>query len=405
MWPVSDDFRTALGGSYELEVRASVSLGGETLAESLPITAGARLVSELAESSVRQTLTLPISDDHGELLGMSMSSPLAPFGQRITATAYLRVSGMLVESVPLGVLRIDDPGSDGEEWAYYEATRDVAAGGYTYGEAALTYDAPVFYDGGGLPQRTVVGGMWVPQGRSYSVRASDLLEMVADDDFLDDFSPTGSLITASVRVLDGLLPMGAWTGAGSSPTGLTYSSDRVAALAGLAALDGRVPAVDRDGSYLPRPSAVKAVPDWTITARVDLASVRLSLASAGIHSAVMVTGEDADQRPTRGVATITTGPLRWGGPFGKRTTKATNPLARTDALAQSIAEGQLAHELARLTIPVSVKAAPNPAMDVLDTVCVVLPDRTLTGLATRIDLPLDGADMDVTVAVPWQEVW
>lgn len=374
MWPILQSTVDALAGSVEYEVIASVSLG-ETLVERLPIARGATLVEEWQSQTVSSTLSLPIVDSVGTLLTERITSPLAPFGQRLKITQLVKVAGLVIDQVPLGEFLIIDPDPGEERWHRYRE------------------------------------GAWVSMGAQLDVKAVDLLELVSAAPLLQDVAPSGTTLSDSAKLLDGILPIGAWQAKRTSPSGTTWTDERVDGLASLAALEGCVPAVSRVGAYLPRSSTIKATPDWILTGGPSgvLGAVRRSAAAAGIVQAVLITGEtgdENDQRPTRGVAYITRGPLRYGGPFGRRALKEHNPLARTDGIATEMAETRLANLLAKLSVTVTVTCANHPGLEVLDTVTLSLPTGPLTGLATRIERPLDGrSDMEVTVSIPWEQVW
>lgn len=376
MWALSADAVQALGGAHSIECIASVSLDGQTLVERLPIE-GATLVEEWSGRSVSAELTLPVVDDTGTLLTSSPTSPLAPFGQRITLTGLIKVGSLVLDQVPMGRYLITDPEPTAdEEWHRYS------------------------------------NGAWVPLARQYSVKAVDLLDLVADDPLLSDYAASGTTYADSVALLDGLMPMGPWVTTRSSPLGATWTDDRMDALMSLADLEGCVSAVSRVGTYLPRSAARKSTPDWTLVTSgqgATLGRFRRTPSVAGLRQAVVVTGTAGDesaQMPTRGVDYIRSGPLRWGGPMGKRGLKATNPLATSDATAQAMATTQLANLVARLTVPVTFECADHLGLECLDTVAVPLPDKTLTGIVSRIERSLDGsADARVTASVPWTEVW
>lgn len=378
MWPIGADALTAFGGSFGLSCTASASREGTTTP--LDVGPGSVWVEEWTGQSVSSTLTLVVVDATGALLSSDLASPLAPFGQRVTVSAQVMVGSQVIEQIPMGTYRIDEPDEGEEQWWRYS------------------------------------NGVWVPSASVVTVKAVDLLDEVADNILMSDFVPSGTIYSDSLRLLDGLLPMGPWAASGASPGG-TWADSRIAALAALADAVGRVPAMSRVGAYLPRSLAVKGTPDWTPKLGdpgAVLAAFTRALSASGVYNAVLVTGETDDQKPTRGVDYVKEGPLRWGGPFGRRVLKETNPLAKTDALATSFAVGRLANLLAKLTVPITVRCSANPALEVLDTLGITLPTsggkdadaRVLAGLVTRIELPLDGsADMTVTAAVPWRQVW
>lgn len=61
--------------------------------ERLPIARGATLVEEWQSQTVSSTLSLPIVDSVGTLLTERITSPLAPFGQRLKITQLVKVAG------------------------------------------------------------------------------------------------------------------------------------------------------------------------------------------------------------------------------------------------------------------------------------------------------------------------
>lgn len=257
---------------------------------------------------------------------------------------------------------------------------------------------------------------WRQSGEILSVKAQDRITTTVSMNGMVGAAtskPSGTVRSESTRLIDGMIPMGDWTSRVVVPTS-TWQG-RVDALVAIADFDGLVPWINRSGAYEPRSMNRKAEPDWTITSANPLTGeggLLLSAAASGVVDGlpnfVIVTGETKgdNPKPTQGSSRITSGPLRYGGPYGWVTKEFQNPLATSNQLAQKIAATMLDKELSRITVPVTVRHIPNPAMDLFDTVQVDAPDGTVVGVVQAIKYASDATGVqETTLALSWKDVW
>jgi hypothetical protein len=122
--------------------------------------------------------------------------------------------------------------------------------------------------------------------------------------------------------------------------------------------------------------------------------------SDDLYNAVIVTSEDGLGNPLRGVKYELSGPLAWGGPFGKVPLIEENRLATSNAKCQTFAEQRYAQMIDGRSITVRVSCLPNFALDPLDTIALKVPNRTILGLITAITYPLGQALMEMDVSSP-----
>jgi len=222
------------------------------------------------------------------------------------------------------------------------------------------------------------------------------------------------MLSETARLLGDTLPITAWAGDDPSVSAsqIVYDDSRIGALESLAGLVDAAPWAGRDGSYTLLPTAA-GTPDWSVTvadpASPDdtgtLVSATTQVSRDALYNAVFVDGETADQSPVRGTALQTSGPLAWGGPFGRVPYRQQNPLYQSNSSAQKGAVSTLARLVARRSVPLRVSCVTNPAVDPLDTVEIVTATRTMTGIVTSVSMPILAPRMSVIVAVPFGQVW
>ena len=240
------------------------------------------------------------------------------------------------------------------------------------------------------------------QPSAVNLTAEDRLIRLSRMPFTRDTSPTpGATVRATaIKVVDRLLSVGAWTASDTvDSTGVVWTDSRADALGTVLGQSGLVPWVDRHG-------VLQAIPttQGTPVAQWDVIDYRRGGLSDALVNTITVDGTGSNQEHVSGTATITTGPLRYGGPFGRRGRRVSNELMRTNAACQSMARHMLANIIRTTTIPVTVTIPVDPCLDPLDTVTISTPEGDMTGLAVAGAVSGGSALMSVTVAVPWQEV-
>lgn len=381
---VSSIWPSLLGGSMSVRCSASVTLGSEVILSELPILGGS-LTKSTDGRQIQQRLTLSVADEDGLLLG-GPGSPLMPLGQQIVLRAGLADKAQretYVEMLPMGVFGIDAP----------DAENDV-------------------------PWRMYPNGAWLPTGGTVSVEASDPLAQVGREDFVTAERPALSATVRSEteRLLQDRLAVAPTWAAGVTDTttvsrSVTYDTSRLTTLLNLAEMAGGVAWANRSGAYELLKQERQSTGVWQLAVadpddpddRGALVTWKPSVNRDDLSNAVVITSEDSLGNPLRGVAYETTGPLAWGGPFGQVPIVEENRLATSNSKCQTIADQRLTQIITGRSITVSVKCLPNMALDPLDTIELLVPNRTILGLVTSITYPLSQGLMELAVSIPFTE--
>lgn len=98
MYPVTSLFEQAIRGAHTLVVRVDITYGGSTVASDIDITDGT--VRCTSGRGVRRMLDLTVTD-------RTLWSSLEPIGTELLAYRGVRYPSGVVETVPLGVFRVD----------------------------------------------------------------------------------------------------------------------------------------------------------------------------------------------------------------------------------------------------------------------------------------------------------
>lgn len=125
------------------------------------------------------------------------------------------------------------------------------------------------------------------------------------------------------------------------------------------------------------PNVDTASPVWDVSAGEYgvMVSAEAELSGDDVFNRVIVTGENAEENapPVQAVATVTTGPLRYGGPFGKVTKTYSSSLVTNTGQAGEVAAALL-RKYRSPNRRVSLSTIPNPALDAGDCIRVVYGD-------------------------------
>jgi hypothetical protein len=269
---------------------------------------------------------------------------------------------------------------------------------YTEGD---TETVPVFTGRLVQPER--------PSIRSHEVRldARDYSYVIAAARFERPWNiGAGDLVTDAITelVLD-VLP---WvevvdlTGSTRRTRPATFERERWQAVTTLADSIGADVGFDPEGRLIIRPvPTIATVPDWTIDyghGAAVMTDLGVGMSVEGLYNAVTATSSDSEQVVS---ATVyqRSGPFAWRAGF-KRPRFYASPMLRTVGDCQSAATAILARSLA-LSQPLEPTSAPNPALEVGDTVAVLVPSPTGPDLASRLvagfTLPLGPGSMPLTV--------
>lgn len=379
MQDVSADWLAALQGSYQPTVRVDAWYDGELVHEGVPISSGTVTLDR--SRAIAGSLNLDAAATDDTLVPSAWDSPLAPYGSVLNVRAGIRYGAEAGESVSLGWYRIDsaDPR---EWWTPYRPTAD------------LTVD----------PE-------WVCRGTLVKVAASDRMSILDDAKFLVPEAPEAltSVLDEITRLARDHVPVDDLSAISDTaiPQSIVYQTSRVEALQALADVLGYWVRMSPGGGLNLVPQQPSTTPVWTVTVGEfgTVAEWSRQQDRSDLRNGVVSRGQTSDGTPVQGIAVETTGPLRWDGPLGNIPEEYSSNLLTTEAAAQEDAETRLARLIEERVSPVTVKCVTNPALELDDTVNIVLPDRTLTGQVSQLSIPLGASTMSMVVTVARDQLW
>ncbi|WP_411140242.1 DUF5047 domain-containing protein [Streptomyces sp. x-80] len=333
MYPVSSRFLQAIAESHRLATTITLFRADGTVTD-LPHTGGSVTVDRSA--SCRRTCSVEIADP--SLIPRTPRAALSVYGSRLRISRGVRYSDGTVETVPLGLFRLDEVAGDPDT-----------------GPVTLS-------------------------GKSLEVA-------VADDKFTESIRVSGTAVGAVTTLIQATLPaatvISRATDAAIGPRTWDIGADRWAAVVECAAAIGAEVYADADGNFVisPLPDILTTTPVWTIAAGeggVYIGATR-GMSAVGVHNAVRVSGENTEMNtpPVSAVVTDTdpTSPTYYGGPFGRRPMFYSSPtLTSVNACTQ--AANLLLRQAIAPNATASITSLTNPAIEPGDTVRVVYPDGT-----------------------------
>lgn len=357
MWAVSDEFLAALRGAHTVKTTVDVFYAGILIQSGLSVEDGSVDVDE--SSNTRRTAQLTISDPSLDPAGII--DLLAPFGTELLIQRGIVFPDGNEELVPLGVFRVEEASRSG----WYDGVQVHAVD-----RAGAVQDARFV-----KPWNTAAGTLIV----------DEITSMVTD-------------AFPGVEIYD-------LTGSDTLTTAAVWDRDRWEAIDALAKSIGAECYFDNLGRFIIDDVAtLTSEPVWSIDAGPTgvMLDVATGISRSEVFNAVAVTGEPTDGTPPAfGAAYVTTGDLAWGGPFGKKPRFYSSPFVTNSDQATAAAQAILARStgLARTVAPQSVV---NPALDVGDTVTIVLPDGSVYYyLTSTLTIPLKAEDaMPITTRIP-----
>ena len=236
---------------------------------------------------------------------------------------------------------------------------------------------------------------WVSGGASVPVSAEELTRLAADYRFWAPESPPADATVVSEvrRLLAEVCAVTVAAGVVDRPvaSSMVYKDNRAAHVHDLVRSIGCWFRMTGDGA-LEIYSQARTEPVWTIQGRNGGALVSVSRAQnrSDILNGVASTSNDASLE-IRKLATVTTGPLRYGGPAGWLIQEHT-ALADSEEGVQADAETYLANKTYSKTLPLTVLCLPNPAVQIGDWVRVAQP------VIGGSEFPLDGIVTSLSMA-------
>lgn len=351
--------------------------GALALTEPLPVSDWSISWDGDARQKVQGSLSLTVKDPDGTLAPWLFNDPLGVGGSRIQV--IYRVGG--AEDVQVGWYRIDSNSSE-ESWNFRVIREDH-------------YEEPDSL----LP--TNYRYLASPTGASVSLSAKDLTAELESDRFLAPEQPVGVSPTVQSeveRLIGGTLPImyGNFPDA-NVPKDVVWEDDRLEAVMDLLEIVGASFRMTGEGELeiyqkTRTPVAVLAGGDDGLAINVFRSMNLDGLYNIGVVSSSYKNKQNIDGQvqevdvPIYGYYEIPTGPLRAGGPFGRRVIKAGNPLMNSQTKVDKAARTMVLDRLSAQRVDLEVTCLPNPALQIGDTVTVVSPivDGRLVPLAGEV---------------------
>lgn len=353
MIDVSDDLPAVLqAGGFTRSFVANLVVDGETVLEDVPLV-GCEVSSDgTARIRGQVSATLQYSDEIGQsVVPETLTSWLTPYA------------------------------------SYLDVSMRIATGGFS--EKVLRGTYKVIGVGDASAKRVTVGPRIVTLGSSVKLTLADAFRVTDREDFPVPSGPSSLLSAwAEIGLLTGL-PL--YRNVADSPIirAVTYQENRLDAVFDLASILGGTPYMSPLNQVTIQPDVwgsptdeIMMGPDGTATA-IDIDD----LTDDNIFNQVVVRSHDDTQSIVLATAQIATGPLRYGGPFGRIPYFASSQYVTTPAQAQAYANSLLPQVSAQPATPYSISCLPDPRREVGDVVPFEKDGRTLLGRIQSLKLP------------------
>ena len=354
MWAVSDKTRMILAGDHFVSPVMSASYGDKVTVPQLGVASGV-ITKTLTDQVARETLSVTVDDDLGELIPIKATDPLAPYGQ--TVTVSLRVSaGEADDQIPMGTFLIDQPEPTGG-WRLWR-------------------------------------GQTIPTGGTVRLQCSDLVQRLVECEIAGLMQPAGTRVRDEVyRLCAGVVPVNITNipaGETVGTNGLLYEPSRLDNVKTLLAGTGMVIAPSRAGvvTVVDLPSEVsKRV---TIDS-AEWVSSEMNQSRDRIYN-TWVTSNAVGEETIRGVAVEKGGAFGADAPLGPRIYRHSSPVYADSQSAQKGAETLKRHHIEERQIRVRVETTFDPTVDVgdLHQVEIVPGKLAVTARLVKAAIPLTG---------------
>jgi hypothetical protein len=367
---VSSEFLSAAAGSNTPLVSADVWLGPDVIREAVFVVGGR--VEWNAENAVEGLATLTLLDTKVE--GSRLSDIIHSYGCRLNLRAGFSLSTE-DELVSLGWFDIVSTDAV-EDWRWYD-WRDEA----------------------------------VKLSEVVHVRAEGLMSLVAGSELFAPTQPTpGSDAWAAIVALclDIVSTQDPDLAAKALPTGasaVVFDKDRLQPIQQIAALWDAKPVITDEGQLtLAVAGAGPEVDGYGYD--VNIESWRNQTSKANLWNGVAFHGRSPAGLELVGYATEESGPLAWGGPFGRRPRHERSDLMTTQAMVDEAAVTTLARLKSERSATQTVQALWNPAQQIRDRPTLAIPGRDpVESEIVAIVLPFGtppngGGPMSVTLKLP-----
>jgi hypothetical protein len=306
------------------------------------------------------TIKLQIADPDGELGPWLYEDPLWVGGSQVQVS-YL-VGG--AAEIKIGWYRVTDNESS-ESWSF----RIIREDGW------VEPDSP-------LPAHQRV--LALPAGSTVSVTAQDLTEALDADEFLAPEQPPGtSTVMAEIERLVGDTMPVVFEGLDdvALPRGTTWEDNRMEAIQDLLSMLGGSFRMGPDGELVcyrkaSSPVFVCAGGDEGVFIRMSRKQSLQGVANVGVVTSTQkITGKDGAEVdvPIVGSYEVESGPLRVGGPMGRRVVKMANPLMDSPSKAAQAAKTLVLNQLTSQTVDLDVWCLPDPTVEIGDYGTIATP--------------------------------
>jgi hypothetical protein len=351
MYAVSARFLQALTTSHSITVRAQAFYEGSLTVADLPIQDGSVTVDR--GSKVRRTLSLTVSNP--KYLPWDPLDPLASYGQSLVITRGIRFSGGVVEEVPLGTFRIDEPQGD-----------------VHFGPVTLTGQSSECYivDDKFLTPKTT---------RGYSTCVDAITALIRET------LPDSVIVNSTSDSRNPACAITTWDANADR-----WDAVRQIALAMQAEI--YVDALDRFViADVPEVLSSRVVWDIAEGGGGTLMSAARQMSRTDVYNAVVASGENTASNVAPVSAVVydddPLSPTVWGGPFGKVPKFISSSLWTTVAACQAAAEYTLFDAIAP-NVATSIDSIPNPALDGGDCLRISYADRKELFILQSASIPL-----------------
>lgn len=411
MQSVSQNFLQALDGSFRPIYLIDAWYDGQLVlaTDDLPILSGSVTID--STRAIAGSASVVSSSPDGKLLPASFDSPLACYGSQLHIRAGIDFpSGP--ELVSLGWFRIDSY-SGAEQWRKVQRRTntigDILDGGLYPGDD--TYPGDDVYPGSPDRGEPVGPPQWLLVGTQISNDCSDLMSSIDDAQMLVPQQPSQllSALDEIVYLASGIVPVEDFSAITDAPIprSITYGTSLTQAIADLAALVGCVPQMSPDGA-LGLISINAGAPVWKVSVsaeEVPLLGWTRSGDRTGVYNGVVSAGASVDGTPLQGVAHLSSGPLRWAGPFGQVPFGQNNALLTTPNSAKKDAASKLRLLSATQTVVITITCPANFALQTFDVLTVELPDRSFPGVIQSLGFTIGAAVMTIQLVVSRDDLW
>jgi len=358
MITLSDEATSVLTGSFTYYRRVQSWLGGDLLADDVPVVDGEEEIDRTLRVPERVTLTVPRLDRGVSYAPTEATSPLAAYGQRLVVLLGIGLGNGAIDWFQRGAYVITDSSADGD---------------------------------------------------AVQVQAAGLLWLIDEARLVSPYQPTGGLVSTLRGLLEPALTVVVDSGLDdrSVPSGVNYDEDRLGAVYELLTAWPAEAHVTEQGYLSVAPAADSSTPVLTLTDGTGGTVMTWSGESTrdGAYSAVVARGTASDGGQLQGVAyDATSGPVRYDGPFNPLPVPFfyQSPLLTTVAQCQAAASSRLATLRRSSARRITATMVLHPGLQAGDAVTATSSALGLAGqvcIVERLSLPYVPGEMRVTLRV------